>query len=70
MKKKITDEHWDNRRKFVTSQYVKEHWGVSDDWLKNARERAAFPFYRPNGTNVLFYRPEDIDAYIEKGRVI
>lgn len=65
-----TTTHWDNRRKFVTSAFVKEHWGVNDEWLKNARARAAFPFYKPKGTNLVFYRPEDIDAYIEAGRVI
>lgn len=54
----------------MTKAYVMEHWGVSEEWLKNARERAAFPFYRPKGTNMVFYRPDDIDNYIESGRVI
>jgi predicted DNA-binding transcriptional regulator AlpA len=58
------------QRNFVTADYVIEHWGVTKEWLKNARERAAFPFYRPTGTNVVFYRPQDIDAYIAEGRVI
>lgn len=71
-KKKNADSTacWDGRRKFVTKAYVMEHWGVTGEWLKNAKERAAFPFYRPKGTNVTFYRPEDIDDYIEKGRVV
>lgn len=57
-------------RNFVTKDYVIEHWGVTDEWLKNARSRAAFPFYKPEGTNTIFYKPEDIDNYIAKGRVI
>ncbi len=68
MKRKTTSEP--ERRNFVTKRYVMEHYGVTEEWLKNARERAAFPFYKPQGTNTVFYRPQDIDAYIEKGRVV
>lgn len=68
MKRKTTSPS--ERRNFVTKEYVKQHYGVTDEWLKNARERAAFPFYRPAGTNVVFYCPADIDEYIKKGRVI
>ncbi len=68
MKRKTTSEP--ERRNFVTKRYIMEHYGVTEEWLKNARERAAFPFYKPQGTNTVFYRPQDIDAYIEKGRVV
>lgn len=70
MKRKNATMSAPERRNFVTKDYVIEHWGVSEEWLKNARERAAFPFYRPQGTNIVFYRPDDIDNYIEAGRVI
>lgn len=49
---------------FISGKAVCELWGVTPEFLKNRREKGDFPYYKPKGTNVIFYKPEEIDAWI------
>lgn len=56
--------------RFVSGKKVCETWGVTAEFLKNRREKGDIPYYKPKGTNVIFYKPEEIDNWIEKNSVV
>lgn len=51
--------------RYVSGKIVCEKWGVTPEFLKNRRENGDFPYYKPEGTKIIFYKPEEIDAWIE-----
>lgn len=53
-----------DRPKLYKETQVSKIYNVSLSWLRNARWKGdGFPFIKIGGG--VFYRPEDIDAYIE-----
>jgi hypothetical protein len=53
-----------NAPKLLKETQVSEIYNVSLSWLRNARWKGdGFPFIKMGGG--VFYRPEDIDAFIE-----
>lgn len=62
-----TNRNYQYKPRYVSKNYVLQSWGISPETFDNAMKNFAFETFKPEGTNVIFVRPEDIDAWIEKG---
>ncbi len=55
---------------WLSSQELAKYLGISMDTIKTLRDTAQVRFYKPFGNKLIFYRKDEIDKLIEKGKVI
>ncbi len=53
---------------WLTSTEAARYLGVSLDFIRSVRDSGRIRFYKPLGNKMVFFKKQDIDKFIEKGR--
>lgn len=53
---------------WLTSTEAARYLGVSLDFIRSVRDSGRIQFYKPLGNKMVFFKKQDIDKFVEKGR--